>query len=177
MLRSIAALDSGQVIQKESNMTATAKIEMMFLDETSETSRVQAYLEDTISAVSQWVALFTGTGPYVTLRNAIEGVTDCSLQKSQSTFVIETPANAVPSTTSAQREAVLRLTLADAVNGKKFTLSIPGPKPSMRTAGTDAASFAAGAMQTLKNAIEDNCFSGYGNAVLVVSGRFTGRNN
>lgn len=156
---------------------AVMKVNMLMLDETAEPTRIAFYVEDTISDAAEWIAMFLGVGPYVGVRDAIIGVTDLGHQKSQATNLIESPSDGVPSVATAQREAVLRLFVQDTVTGKKYRIGIPGYKPSLRTAGTDKASFTAGALATLKTKIELSALSEDGNPLVVLSGEFTGRNN
>jgi len=153
------------------------KVNMLMLDETNEETRISFHVQDTIAAAAEWIALFLGVGPYPQIRDAIIGVTDLGHQKSQETSLIEAPSAGAPAVATAQREAVLRVFFQDTVTGKKYRMGIPGFKPALRTAGSDQASFAAGALLTLKTELEQNMLSEDGNPIVVLSGEFTGRNN
>ena len=156
---------------------AVMKVNMLMLDETNEPTRISFNVEDTIADAAEWIAMFLGVGPYVQVRDAVIGVTDLGHQKTQATNLVEAPSDGAPAVATAQRESVLRIFYQDTVTGKKYRLGIPGFKPALRTAGTDQASFAAGAMLTLKNELEQNVFSEDGNPIVVLAGEFTGRNN
>jgi len=154
----------------------TITVNQAYLDRSSENTSVEYHLTDTLSGLAEWLSLFTGTGPYDTVKDAIAGVTDAGHQKTTASFIIETPTAAAPaSIDSAQREQVLRIKYKDSVTGKFYRMSIPAYKPSLMTDGSDIADFSAGALLALKTALEAEVVSEMDNPIVVISGEFTGR--
>lgn len=119
------------------------------------------------------------TGPVVeggALEAALSALSLCTLQKVNVSAISEETGNVAPVSPYAQREHGLLVTYQDTVNGKKYSLTIPGPDyANLAIAGTDQVNPAAAAWTAFVTAFEANAHSELGNTVTVLGGRFVGR--
>jgi hypothetical protein len=111
------------------------------------------------------------------LRIATAILTLCNYTKHSVTTEVYTDVGTLPSSPYAQRELKLLVRYIDAVNGKRSTLTIPGPDLStLASPGTDIVDHVSNAVAAAWVAVfEANAASPDGNAVEVVGMQIVGR--
>lgn len=90
---------------------------------------------------------------------------------------VDTPRETTPAALpAAQREFKFRCKLTDAINPLgNWSFEIGGADTALLVANTDLLDLTAGAGLALKTALEANCVSRLGNAVVLVEGKLVGR--
>ena len=115
------------------------------------------------------------TGDIQAVKTAIIGVTNGNFTRFTAGILLENNAPSLPAGADVQRETAIRVTYADTVTGKTYRSDFPCADNSLRQQGTDEVGLTAGAMLTLKQAMENNCVSEMGNPITVQSARFVGK--
>lgn len=150
-------------------------VNFTFIDRSGELSTVGMNFPTTTGAniAAQSASIVTGGA----LADAIAALSLCTFGSSALTAAKVDNSSAIPVSAYAQRELGLLVTYADAVTGKKYHVTIPGPDwATLGQSGTDVINPAAAAWTTFCTAFEAAAVSPDGNAVNVVSGRLVGRN-
>lgn len=144
-------------------------------DFSNENSVTQFNLEDPSGAAYDWAALETSLD---TVGDAFEALTYCTRGKEQINAQVALGSPAIPADEEAQRELALRIFYFDTTTGKKYQMSLPGPRLDlMVSAGFDIVDWAGTEMATLETAFEANVLSPDGNAVQIITGSIVGRHN
>jgi hypothetical protein len=111
------------------------------------------------------------------VRLGIEGVSLLNEKSMTASIPLHTASGVAPSDVLAQREWVMRVYFTDNVNGKRGTMTIPGPDTSLLTIVGDEVSLTTGTeMTALVDALNGHAFSQDGNAITVTRAVITGRN-
>lgn len=113
------------------------------------------------------------------VQTGIAALTLCNFVNLTGQIPIESDVPVLPGSENAQREQALLITYADAVNGKKYHMSIPGiDRNLVAQAGTDVVDIVSNvAMAAFVVIMEANMVSELGNAIEVVAARLVGRSN
>lgn len=153
-----------------------AKVGMSFEDYSGEMSRTDFFMN---VAGTDYAAVIAeaakGTAGSVTAE--ICGLSDCVCQISDIQALSTKYGDPAPTVATAQRELGLLIIYTDTVTGKKYRMTIPGPKwATIGQAGTDMVNTSAALWTAFVTAFETHAVSEVGNPVTVTSGRLVGRN-
>lgn len=153
-----------------------AKIGMNFLDYSGENSRAEFYMN---VAGTDYAAVIAeaAKGTAGSVAAEICGLTDCTCTISDIQALSTKYGDPAPVVKTAQRELGLLIIYTDSVTGKKYRMTIPGPKwATLGQAGTDMVDTSQALWTAFVTAFEAHAVSEVGNAVTVTSGRLVGRN-
>lgn len=153
-----------------------AKIGLSFEDYSGENSRVDFYMNYAGTDVAGPIAE-AAKGTPGSVAAEICGLTDTVCQISDIQALSTKYGDPAPVVKTAQRELGLLVTYTDSVTGKKYRITIPGPKwATLGQAGTDMVDTSQALWTAFVTAFEAHAVSEVGNAVTVTSGRLVGRN-
>ncbi len=153
-----------------------AKVGMSFQGYSNEYGRVDFFMNYAGTDIAGPIAE-AAKGTAGSVAAEICGLSDCVCQVSDIQAVSTKYGDPAPVVATAQRELGLLVTYQDTVTGKKYRITIPGPKwATIGQAGTDSVNTAAPLWTAFVTAFEAHAVSEFGNAITVVSGRLVGRN-
>jgi hypothetical protein len=152
-----------------------SKVGYTFLDASGEKSRVDVNI--TTLTAGNFAATTAAVEDGGALAVAIAAMSHCVLTNVD--IVASRTANGDPAPTElyAQREIGLLVSYQDSVTGKKYRITIPGPKwADMGMVSTDKVDPANELWTAFVSAFESDAKSETGNAVTVLGGWLVGRN-
>lgn len=153
-----------------------AKVGMTFLDYSGENGRVDFYMNVAGTDYAGVIAE-AAKGTAGSVAAEICGLSDCTCTVSDIQAVSTKYGDPAPVVKTAQREMGLMVTYVDTVTGKKYRITIPGPKwATLGQAGTDKVDTTQALWTAFVTAFEAHAVSEVGNAVTVLDGRLVGRN-
>lgn len=153
-----------------------SKVGLSFQDYSGEMSRCDFYMNVAGTDYAGVIAE-AAKGTAGSVAAEICGLSDCVCQVSDIQALSTKYGDPAPVVATAQRELGLLVTYTDSVTGKKYRLTIPGPKwATIGQAGTDMVDTADALWTAFVTAFEAHAVSEVGNAVTVTSGRLVGRN-
>jgi hypothetical protein len=162
--------------RRATKMALTAKFG--YIDYSGETTHAQFRFPNLTSANFNTLLTPT-TGTVNVVRIAIDALTLLNETRTTATLDIHQAVATPPTDPLANREYGVRLYLLDNVTGQTETTFISGIDPTflVRASGSDEVDLTITEWADLKTAVEADCVSRNGNAVTVVKGIVTGRNN
>lgn len=153
-----------------------AKIGMSFQDYSNEYGRVDFYMNYAGTDLAAPIAE-AAKGTAGSVAAEICALSDCVCQISDVQALSTKYGDPNPTVKTAQREMGLLVTYQDTVTGKKYRITIPGPKwATLGTYGTDNVDTTQALWTAFVTAFEAHAVSELGNPITVVGGRLVGRN-
>jgi hypothetical protein len=155
----------------------STKARFQFLDHSAENSHTQLHFEPIDDTGNNAVLLDAAIGRLKVMRDAIMAVSKLAPAGVSISIPFETLSPSPPVDATSQRELAARMSYSDTVTGKKYRFDIPAPDDDYVPTGSDEINMGAAVWVAFKQLFDTNVVSELGNPVVLISGRFVGRNS